>query len=71
MSSEGVTEEEVTGAFAEDLVGDVSISDAHIADFGRFHRDDSLHLAGEPLPPDWSAGTGSGSLLLVAAGADG
>src|SRR5580698_2704715 len=51
MSSEGVTKEEVVRAFAEDLVGDISISDAHIPNPGRLHRSDSLALSSETLPP--------------------
>ena len=58
MSSEGVTEEEVAGAFAEDLVGDISISDAHVPNLGRLHRNDSLPLTSDPLPPIRRAGQG-------------
>ena len=42
MTSEGVAEEEVAGAFAEDLVCDIAISDAHVPDTRRLHRIDSL-----------------------------
>ena len=35
MPTERITEEEVTGAFAEDLVGDIAISDAHVPRLGR------------------------------------
>jgi hypothetical protein len=50
MSSKGTTEEEVARAFAKDLIGDISISDAHILGLRRFHRGDST------VAPSGSAG---------------